>query len=73
MPAQGAYITYGGKRLMAITPGQGMIIDPTGDFSRTDNDSDVWRMLPIPSSELSEHLLISVSDAACRACWQGAV
>ncbi len=48
---QGSYITYGGRRLMAITPGQGMIIDPTGTFSSTDPDSDVWNYLPIPTSE----------------------
>ena len=49
---QGSYITYGGKRLMAIPPGQGMVIDPTGTFSTTDPRSDVWSLLPIPSSEL---------------------
>jgi hypothetical protein len=36
---------------MAITPGQGMIIDPTGSFSSTDPRSDVWSYLPIPTSE----------------------
>jgi hypothetical protein len=51
LPVQGAYITFGGKRLMAVTPGQGVVVDPSGDFSASDPDSDVWRMLPIPSSE----------------------
>jgi hypothetical protein len=61
---QGAHIMFGGNRLMAIAPGQGMVIDPTGNFSAAFPDCDVWRLLPIPTSE-SLPLNHGTADASC--------